>query len=125
MNIQGKITQVLPEQSGEGKKGQWKRQQIIVEIPGPYPKNICVSIWGTLINESILIPGNNMDMSIDIESKEFNGKWYTDIKAWKIELVKENITPSQDSKASLKESKSEVNDIFIDPFQDDIDKLPF
>ncbi|MBK6834237.1 MAG: DUF3127 domain-containing protein [Bacteroidetes bacterium] len=102
MNIQGKIVQVLPMQSGEGKKGQWKRQQIIVEILGPYPKTICVSIWGALINESILIPGNNMDISIDIESKEFNGKWYTDIKAWKIELVKENIAPTPVNIASLK-----------------------
>jgi hypothetical protein len=125
MNIQGKIIQVLQVQSGEGKKGQWKRQQIIVEIPGPYPKNICVSIWGNLINESILILGNSMDISIDIESKEFNGKWYTDIKAWKIELVKENNSPNHDVKSNVAESISKTNDIFIDPFQDDMDKFPF
>jgi hypothetical protein len=123
MNIKGKITQVLPVQSGEGKKGQWKRQQVIIEIPGPYPKSICVSVWGSLINESILIVGNNLDVSIDIESKEFNGKWYTDVKAWKIELVKETISHNEDIKSGKIESK--VNDIFIDPFQDDIDKLPF
>jgi hypothetical protein len=123
MNIKGKITQVLPVQSGEGKKGQWKRQQVIIEIPGPYPKSICVSVWGSLINESILIVGNNLDISIDIESKEFNGKWYTDVKAWKIELVKETISHNEDIKSGKIESK--VNDIFIDPFQDDIDKLPF
>jgi hypothetical protein len=123
MNIKGKITQVLPVQSGEGKKGQWKRQQVIIEIPGPYPKTICVSVWGSLINESLLIVGNNLDISIDIESKEFNGKWYTDIKAWKIDLVKESSSPNQDSKSSITESKA--NEIFIDPFQDDLDKLPF
>ncbi len=64
MNIQGKITQVLPVQSGEGKKGIWKRQQVIIEIAGPYPKSVCVSVWGSLINESILIPGNSIDISI-------------------------------------------------------------
>ncbi len=124
MNIKGKITQVLPVQSGEGKKGQWKRQQIIVEIPGPYPKNICVSVWGTLINDAILIVGNNLDISIDIESKEFNGKWYTDIKAWKLSSVEQNSNETPISIDKLDNSSS-TNDYNSNIFPEDFDKLPF
>ena len=52
-----------------------------------YPKNICISIWGDNINENQLIIGTQLSIDFDIESREFNGKWYTDVKAWKIELV--------------------------------------
>ena len=85
MQLTAKLVQLLPLQTGTGKNGQWKKQDIIVETDATYPKKICVSIWGDKIDASQLQPGNSLKIDFDVESREFNGRWYTDVKAWKIE----------------------------------------
>jgi Domain of unknown function (DUF3127) len=90
MQLTAKLTQLLPIQTGTGKNGEWKKQDIIVETEGQYPKTICVSVWGDKINQSQLQIGNELRIDFDIESREFNNKWYTDIKAWKIEVAGSN-----------------------------------
>ena len=86
MQLTAKLIQVLPIQKGNGKNGEWRKQDIIVETEGTYPKKVCVSIWGDKINESQLRVGNNLRIDFDVESREYNGRWYTDVKAWKVEL---------------------------------------
>jgi len=86
MELKAKIIQVLPLQTGESKNGKWRKQEIIVETDGQVPRKICIQIWGDKINESILKPGNIINISFDVESREYNGRWYTDVKAWKTEL---------------------------------------
>ena len=86
MNITGKIIDLMPLQTGMSKNGQWRKQDIVIETQEQYPKKVCVSIWGDKINESHLVIGNILDISFELESREFNGKWYTDVKAWKINL---------------------------------------
>ncbi|NTS40124.1 DUF3127 domain-containing protein [Flavisolibacter sp. BT320] len=86
MQITAKLVQLLPLQTGNGKNGQWKKQDIIVETDGQYPKKVCISIWGEKINESQLKIGNRLKIDFDVESREFNGRWYTDVKAWKLEV---------------------------------------
>ena len=87
MEIKAKIIQILPLQTGEGKNGKWRKQDIIVETEGQIPRKICISIWGDKINESILKTGNFLIIAFDVESREYNGRWYTDVKAWRTELV--------------------------------------
>ena len=87
MQLTAKLIQLLPLQTGTGKNGQWKKQDIIVETEGTYPKKVCISIWGDKINESVLKLGSQLAISFDVESREYNGKWYTDVKAWKIEAA--------------------------------------
>jgi Domain of unknown function (DUF3127) len=87
MQLTAKLIQLLPLQTGTGKNGQWKKQDIIVETDATYPKKICVSIWGDKIDAGQLQPGNTLKIDFDVESREFNGRWYTDVKAWKIETA--------------------------------------
>lgn len=87
MLLKAKLAQILPIQSGSGKNGEWKKQDVILETEGQFPKNIYISIWGDKINESQLKIGNILKIDFDIESRDYNGKWYTDLKAWKIEVV--------------------------------------
>ena len=87
MQLTAKLAKLLPIQTGTGKNGEWKKQDIIVETDGQYPKKVCISIWGDKINEGQLQIGNLLKIDFDIESREFNSKWYTDIKAWKIEIA--------------------------------------
>ena len=87
MQLTAKLIQLLPLQTGNGKNGQWKKQDIIVETDGQYPKKVCISIWGDKINPNHLVVGNKLKIDFDVESREYNSRWYTDIKAWKVEVV--------------------------------------
>ena len=46
-----------------------------------------MAIWGFKDDEKILKVGANLKVDFDVESREYNGKWYTDVKAWKVEAV--------------------------------------
>ncbi len=74
MQLTAKLIQLLPLHTGTGKNGEWKKQDIILETDGEYPKKVCVSIWGEKINESQLVVGNTLIMDLNIESREFSGK---------------------------------------------------
>jgi hypothetical protein len=87
MQLTAKLSQLLPLQTGSGKNGQWKKQEFIVETEGQFPKKICISVWGDKINDDQLKVGNELKIDFDIESREYNGRWYTDVKAWKIEVA--------------------------------------
>ena len=87
MQITARLFQVLPLQSGTGRNGEWKKQDIIVETEGQYPRKICIAIWGDRINESQLQVGNMLSIDFELESREYNGRWYTDVRAWKVELA--------------------------------------
>jgi hypothetical protein len=86
MQVTAKLIQVLPLQTGSGKNGEWKKQDIIVETGDKFPKKICVSVWGDKIDPKKLKPGNMLKIDFDVESREYNSRWYTDVKAWKIEV---------------------------------------
>lgn len=75
---------------GTGKNGEWVKQNIILETEGMYPKKVCVSVWGDKINVNDLREESLITVFFDIESREFNNNWYTDLRAWKIENASEN-----------------------------------
>lgn len=85
MEIKGKIIQELTLQTGMGKKGQWRKQEYILETQGQYPKRVCIGIWGDKIDTLNLGVGDEATVSIELESREYNGKWYTEVRAWKVE----------------------------------------
>jgi len=90
MEVTGRLIQILPLQSGESKNGVWKKQDIILELnsDAAYPKKLCVSMWNDKIISDIM-EGSILKVSFEIESREYNNKWYTNIKAWKVEEVSE------------------------------------
>ncbi|MBI9066971.1 MAG: DUF3127 domain-containing protein [Salinivirgaceae bacterium] len=87
MEIVGKIIQILEANSGTSAKGEWKRQDFIIETQDQYPKKVCISNWNNKVELDAMGIGSDVKISINIESREFNGKWYTDIRAWKMELA--------------------------------------
>ncbi len=87
MEISGSILNILPEQSGEGKNGTWRKQDFIIETEGQFPKTVCITVWGDKIDQFALKQGERITASVNVESREFNGRWYTDVKAWKIDRV--------------------------------------
>jgi hypothetical protein len=92
--LTGKVLQLLPEQTGTGRNGQWSRQDFIVETQEQYPKKVCFSAWGDKVS---LLKSFKVDDTVkvhfNIESRDYNGRWYTDLRIWKIETgVQENAT---------------------------------
>ncbi len=85
MELKGKIIQLLPPQTGMGKKGQWKKQEFIVETQSQYPKKVCLSVWGDKIDQFSLTVGDTVNVSVELESREYNSRWYTEARAWKVE----------------------------------------
>lgn len=88
MEIVGKLIEKLEQQSGEGRNGRWVKQEFIVETEGQYPRKVCIALWGDKAKEieNIAI-GTPIKASVNVESREFNGRWYTDVKAWRIETA--------------------------------------
>jgi hypothetical protein len=84
MEINGRISELLPEKTGQSARGPWRKQEFILETEGQYPKKICFMVWGDKIDEFAIKEGENLVVSIDIESREYNGRWYTDVKAWQV-----------------------------------------
>ncbi len=84
MELSGKIVNILPLQTGESKNGTWKKQEFILETPGQYPKSVCISVWGDKIDQMPLRAGETVTAYIDVESREYNNRWYTEVKAWKV-----------------------------------------
>ena len=92
MEIIGKLILKLPMQSGISKTGNsWQKQEFVIETLEQFPRKICANMWGerTAVIETLNID-DKVVMSFDLESREFNGKWYTDVKAYKLEAVTTN-----------------------------------
>lgn len=82
MEISGKVIQVMQEVNGQGKSRMWRKQEFVVQQPGQYPKNVCMTLWGDKIDRYALKDGMQVRAKVDVESREYNGRWYTDIKVW-------------------------------------------
>ena len=84
MNISGKVVQVLPIQTGTSKAGNpWQKQEFVIDQGGQYPRKVCISLFGDNVAKIPQV-GQDVMVSVDIDSREFNGRWYTEIKAWNI-----------------------------------------
>jgi hypothetical protein len=84
MDVSGSVVALLPLQTGQGKNGVWKKQEFILETPGQYPKKVCLSLWGEKVDENKVSIGDKITASVNLESREYNGRWYTEARAWKI-----------------------------------------
>lgn len=85
MEIRGKVKQLLEEIKGETSRGSWRKQGVVIEVPGNFPKSVCVDIWGDNIDAFALKADEEVVAQIDIESREYNGKWFTNVKAWRVD----------------------------------------
>ena len=96
MEIKGKLQIILALTEGSGKNGPWKKQDFVLETLDNYPKKICMNVWGDKVDDLKKYKiGDIITCSLDISSREYNGKWYTDIRAWRI-VAGESSGPSNE-----------------------------
>ena len=87
LELIGKLIQVNPEVAGKSARGDLKKREMIVETIEQFPKKVCISCFGDKADQvSNYHPGTELRIAFNLESREFNSKWYSDIKAWKIDI---------------------------------------
>lgn len=94
VELTGKITHVLEEKSGTSSRGPWRKQEYVIETPGDYPKQVCFMVWGDKIDQFAIKEGEPVTVHVDLESREYNGRWYTDVKAWRVDRAEAGATDS-------------------------------
>lgn len=91
MEVRGKIIVKLPLQSGTSKAGNpWSKQEYVLETMEAFPKKVHFDFFGDRANQYPLEVGDLIDLSFDIDSHEYNGRWFTSIRGWKAEKVDPN-----------------------------------
>ena len=120
MEITGKIIELLTEKSGQSANGQWRKQEYVLQTEAEYPKKVCFMVWGDKIDQFNVKQDESLTVSIDLESREYNGRWYTDVKAWKVSRVgtEVNHSGSFGSQDNYEPSRTD-----IDTLHDDV--IPF
>ena len=103
MEIQGKVIQILPQQTGVGRTGNpWAVQPFVIETQEQYPKKVHIELFGSdRINNNPFSVDEVVKVSFDIESREFNGRWYTSLRAWKVEKAGQTAGDSAGASAPL------------------------
>lgn len=89
MEITGKIIVALPEVTGVAKSSgnPWKKREYVLETQETYPKKVHFDFFGERADQYPLAVGDEITLSFDIESREYQGRWYTSIRGWKAEKV--------------------------------------
>ena len=89
LEIEGKIIRKLNVQTGVSQRGNWSKQEFIIEYQeGSYPSQACFSVWGEDKVKDLerFQIGDSVKVSFNISSREYNGRWYTDLRAWRIDM---------------------------------------
>lgn len=97
MELQGKVIAALPERSGVSARGEWKAQEFVIEYQeGQYPRHLVFNVWGAdrLQRFNIQI-GQTVLVAFDIDAREWNGRWFTDIRAFDVRQVDPNAVMAQ------------------------------
>ena len=88
LELVGKLIKVLPEVTGQGKNGPWSKQDFVIEtLDSQYPKKVCMTAWGEKVNDlKQFADGDTLKATFSAESREYNDRWYTELRAFRIEL---------------------------------------
>ena len=109
LEFEGNLVKVLSEVTGQGKNGAWVKQDFVLETEDQYPKKACFTAWGDkTVDLKTFSLGEKLRVTFSVESREYNDRWYTDLRAFRIDQTngEGSVAPSsapvqsQSSKAS-------------------------
>ncbi len=85
MEFQGTVFKIMPENKGVSARGEWQRQEVIFEMmDGAYARKVAVTFFNKPNDVAGLTVGSSYNVSFNVESREYNDRWYTDIRAWRV-----------------------------------------
>lgn len=119
LEITGKIIAVLDKKTGVSNATgtAWSVQQYVIETHEQYPKKMCFDVFGEeRIKQFAIQIGEEVTVSFDLDAREYQGRWYNSIKAWKVERCQATSTQS------LPDSAAATNEVVFDmPFEQPAD----
>ena len=97
MEISGKLIKILPEVRGESARGPWVRGGFVIETDGDYPRNVAFTTFGedrlAMVNSIAL--NSPVVVSFNPESREYQDRWYTDLRCNRIQSYVPGQMPPQ------------------------------
>ncbi|MFC0182591.1 protein of unknown function [Pseudarcicella hirudinis] len=129
LEVIGKLIKVLPEVTGQGRNGAWVKQEFVLETQEQYPKKVCMAAWGDKTNELRQFAlGDTLKASISIESREYNERWYTEVRAFRIDLNNSDAgysAPQQNQGFAPRAATQSAPVADLPSFSEDDQDLPF
>jgi hypothetical protein len=130
LEFEGNLVKVLSEVTGQGKNGAWVKQDFVLETEDQYPKKACFTAWGDKAADlKTFSLGEKLRVTFSVESREYNERWYTDLRAFRIDQVSGGASsspasaPSQNQGSSAPRQAPPVAD--LPSFSADDQDLPF
>ncbi len=118
MDFEAIVLAIQPLVTGQGARGEWKKQEIIFELPGEYSRKLCVGFWNDRATDAAsLRPGDRVAVSANVESREYNGRWYTEVRAWRMSRIAAEApapgayAPAAEAAPAAATSAAEVDDL--------------
>ena len=124
MEINGRIIAVMPIKTGTSQKDgkPWASQDYVIETVEQYPKRMVFNLFGEdKITQYNLKVGDEVTVYFDINAREYNGRWYNEIRAWKVVDPKKEQNPAPFQPAGANDIPSPTAPAPNDP----ADALPF
>ena len=88
LEFEGNLVKVLSEVTGQGKNGAWVKQDFVLETEDQYPKKACFTAWGDKSADlKTFSLGEKLKIQFSVESREYNERWYTDLRAIRIDAM--------------------------------------
>lgn len=125
MELTGKVYQILDKEKGKSARGDWSKQSFVVETKDEFPKKVCIVNWNDKVDLDKISKGDEVKVSINIESREYNGKWFTDVKAWKLEILGQGQSSSSSVSSPPMDMGMPQGSFDEIPPEDASDDLPF
>lgn len=142
MEIEGTIILDLGVQEGVSKAGKpWKKQEWVLETlsGGMYPRRVKFTVFGeNRVADLKFEMQKQYRISVDVESREFNGRWYTDVNAYAampldgqavsqpMQAMQQPMQPMQSMQQPMQPMQPMQQAPMADPFaSDNTDDLPF
>ena len=134
LEVVGKLIKVLPEVSGQSQKGPWSKQEFVIEtLDASYPKKVCLTAWGDKVADlKQFADGDTLKATFSAESREYNERWYTELRAFRIESADgegssapapRSSAPAQQARPAGQSQPAAVS--FNSAFDEESNDLPF
>ena len=85
MEFEGVVYKIMPPVKGTSARGEWQRQEVIFDLPSEFSRKVCVIFFNKESEVARLREGAAYTVSFNLESREYNGRWYTDVRAWRVQ----------------------------------------
>lgn len=98
LEIDGRIRQKLAKINGQGAKGPWTKQDFILEYQdGNFPSEVCFTAFGNdkVADLDKFQVGDEVHVSFNLRAREYNGRWYNDVRVWRIAPASQSVSPAQ------------------------------